>query len=509
MPFPLRKTETVIMEETKKLNAFFNPRSVAVIGATKKIDKAGNVIFKNFAYNKTRGVFKGEIYPVNPHEESILGFKCYPSITEIPGELELIVIVVPAKIVPTIMEEAVAKKVKAAIIITSGFREIGNIELEQQVATTAKKAGIRILGPNCLGVYYQKTGVDTLFLPETKVLTTGDEVIATPRPLLGDITIVTQSGAFGIAALDFLAGRQIGINKFVSFGNKSDVTESEAIQYLLYDKGTKVILLYIEDIKHGRRFLKIAKQVTAKKPIVTLKAGRSAAGARAAASHTGAIAGSDKIYDAAFEQTGVIRACDMEEFFDMGKVLAMQPPALGNKIGILTDAGGPGIMAVDECERGGLSVDRFSEETLQKFQKLKDQGVLPKFAATSNPVDVTGSVTDDMFEVAADIMFQAPEVHGIILLGLHHLPGLREKYIESVTQVSNKYSKPIVMCDIGETEMALYTRFKFEKLGVPSYPSPEDAARAMKALVRYGAYLKKNNCAEEYLSEFLKEKRKA
>jgi acyl-CoA synthetase (NDP forming) len=497
------------MEETKKLNAFFNPRSAAVIGATKKIDKAGNVIFKNFAYNKTRGVFKGEIYPVNPHEESILGFKCYPSITEIPGELELIVIVVPAKIVPTIMEEAVAKKVKAAIIITSGFREIGNIELEQQVATTAKKAGIRILGPNCLGVYYQKTGVDTLFLPETKVLTTGDEVIATPRPLLGDITIVTQSGAFGIAALDFLAGRQIGINKFISFGNKSDVTESEAIQYLLYDKETKVILLYIEDIKHGRRFLKIAKQVTAKKPVVTLKAGRSAAGARAAASHTGAIAGSDKIYDAAFEQTGVIRASDMEEFFDMGKVLAMQPPALGNKIGILTDAGGPGIMAVDECERGGLSVDRFSEETLQKFQKLKDQGVLPKFAATSNPVDVTGSVTDDMFEVAADIMFQAPEVHGIILLGLHHLPGLREKYIESVAQVSNKYSKPIVMCDIGETEMALYTRFKFEKLGVPSYPSPEDAARAMKALVRYGAYLKKNNCAEEYLSEFLKEKRKA
>jgi acyl-CoA synthetase (NDP forming) len=494
------------MEETTNLNVFFNPRSVAIIGATKKIDKAGNVIFKNFAYNKTRGVFKGEIYPVNPHEESILGFKCYSSITEIPDELELIVIVVPAKIVPAIMEEAVTKKVKAAIIITSGFREIGNIDLEQQVVATANKAGIRILGPNCLGVYYSKTGVDTLFLPETKVLTTGDEVIATPRPLFGDIAIITQSGAFGVAALDFLAGRQIGISKFVSFGNKSDVTESEVMHYLLSDKETKVILLYVEDIKHGRQFLKNAKKVTVKKPIVALKAGRSAAGARAAASHTGAIAGSDKIYDAAFEQTGVLRACDMEEFFDTGKALAMQPPALGNKIGILTDAGGPGIMAVDECERGGLSVDRFSEETLQKFQKLKDQGVLPKFAATSNPVDLTGSVTDDMFEVAADLMFQAPEIHGIILLGLHHLPGLREKYIDNVAQVSRKYSKPIVMCDIGETEMALYTRFRFDKLGVPSYPSPEDAARAMRALVRHGTYLKKNNCAEEYISEFLKRK---
>ncbi len=496
------------MEEIKRLNSFFNPRSAAIIGASKKIDKAGNVIFKNFAYNKTRGVFKGEIYPVNLNEESILGFKCYPSITEIPGELDLIVIVVPARVVPRIMEEAVTKEVKTAIIITSGFREIGNIEEEHKLVATAKKAGIRILGPNCLGVYYQKTGVDTLFLPETKVLTTGDEVIATPRPLVGDIAIVTQSGAFGVAALDFLAGRQIGISKFVSFGNKSDVTESEMMHYLLYDNETKVILLYVEDIKYGRKFLKIAKKVTAKKPIVALKAGKSAAGARAAASHTGAIAGSDKIYDAAFEQTGVIRARDMEEFFDMGKALAMQPPALGKNIGILTDAGGPGIMAVDECENNGLTVNPFSKETLQKFQKLKDQGVLPKFAAISNPVDLTGSVTDDMFEIAADLIFQDPEVHGIILLGLHHLPALREKYIDSVAQVSSKYSKPIVMCDIGETEMALYTRSRFDKLGIPSFPSPEDATRAMGALARYGKYLKNENCAEEYVNEFLKKRRK-
>jgi acyl-CoA synthetase (NDP forming) len=496
------------MEETKRLGAFFHPRSVAIIGATKKIDKAGNVIFKNFAYNKTRGVFKGEIYPVNPHEESILGFKCYPSITAIPGDLELVVIVVPAKVVSAVMEEAVAKKVKSAIIISSGFREVGNVELERQLVATAGKAGIRVLGPNCLGVYYQKTGVDTLFLPETKVLTTGDEVVATPRPLFGDIAIVTQSGAFGVAALDFLAGRQIGISKFVSFGNKSDVTESEMMHYLLFDKETKVILLYVEDIKFGRRFLEVARKVTVQKPVVALKAGRSAAGARAAASHTGAIAGSDKIYDAAFEQVGVLRACDMEEFFDTGKALAMQPPALGRNIGILTDAGGPGIMAVDECESGGLSVERFSDETLRKFQRLKDEGVLPRFAATGNPVDLTGSVTDDMFEVAADLMFQTIEVDGIILLGLHHLPALREKYIDSVARVSTKYSKPIVMCDIGETEMALYTRFRFDKLGIPSYPSPEDAARAMKALVRYGTYLKKNSCAEEYMRGFLERRSK-
>src|SRR4030043_2194065 len=307
------------MEEIKRLDAFFNPRSVAIIGATKKMDKAGHVIFKNFAANKARGIFKGELYPVNPNEESILGFKCYPSITEIPDEVEAIVIVVPAKIVPTIMEEAVTKKVKTAIIITSGFREIGNVELEEQIVATAKKAGTRILGPNCLGVYYSKTGVDTLFLPETKVLTTGDEVIATPPPMSGNIAIVTQSGAFGVAALDYLAGRQIGISKFVSFGNKGDVTESEMMHNLLYDKETSAILLYVEDIKYGREFIRIAKKVTLKKPIIALKAGRSAAGARAAASHTGAIAGSEKVYDAAFEKTGVIRARDMEDFLDKGK----------------------------------------------------------------------------------------------------------------------------------------------------------------------------------------------
>jgi len=493
------------MEETlQKMDLFFNPHSVAVIGATKKVDKAGHVIFKNLAMNKERGVFKGELYPVNLNEDSILGFKCFQSITHIPGEIDLIVVIVPAKVVPSIMEEAAAKKVKTAIIISSGFKEVGNQELEDQVVAAATKGGIRVLGPNCLGVYYSKTGIDTLFLPETKVLTTGEEVIATPRPMPGNIAMITQSGAFGVAALDYLTGRQMGVSKFVSFGNKCDVTESEILHYLLHDKETKVILVYLEDVKGGREFLKISKKVTSKKPIVIIKSGRSEAGARAAASHTGAIAGSDKIYAAAFKQGGVIRARDMEEFFDIGKALAMQPPAMGKNIGILTDAGGPGVMTVDECESLGLTVDRLSEETLQKFQELKDQNIILKIAATSNPVDLTGSVIDDMFVMAADLMFQDPNVNGIILLGLHHMPGLREVYIDGLVKVAENYTKPIVMCDIGETEMALYTRSLFDKLGFPSFSSPEDAARAMKALVEYGLYLKKSGCETEYMNSFKK-----
>ena len=182
------------MEETlQKIDAFFNPHSVAVVGATKKVDKAGHVIFKNFATNKERGVFKGELYPVNPNETSILGFKCYKSISEIPSQIELVVVIVPAAVVSSIMEEAAAKKVKTAIIISSGFREVGNKELEDQIVAIAQRGGIRVLGPNCLGVYYHKTGIDTLFLPETKVLTTGEEVVATPRPLPGGIAMITQS----------------------------------------------------------------------------------------------------------------------------------------------------------------------------------------------------------------------------------------------------------------------------------------------------------------------------
>jgi acyl-CoA synthetase (NDP forming) len=297
----------------------------------------------------------------------------------------------------------------------------------------------------------------------------------------------------------------MGVSKFVSFGNKCDVNESDILQYLLYDKETKVMLAYLEDVKDGREFLEIAKKVTVKKPVVVIKTGRSAAGARAAASHTGAIAGSDKIYDAAFEQGGIIRARDMEEFFDMGKALAMQPPALGRNIGILTDAGGPGVMTVDECESLGLTVNRFTDDIIRKFQDLKDKNLILKISATSNPVDLTGSVTDDQFVASADLMFQDPEIYGIILLGLHHMPGLREKYIDGIVKISSKYTKPIVMCDIGETEMALYTRSRFDRLCVPSYSSPEDAARAMKALVTYGEYLKRTGSADERIAAMKKE----
>lgn len=438
----------------------------------------------------------------------MLGFRSYSKLTDISGEVDLAVIVIPASAVLKVMQDAVAKKVKDVVIISSGFGEVGNHELESKIVTVAKKAGMRVLGPNCLGVYDSRTGVDMLFLPETKILTTGDEVIATPRPIPGDIAIVTQSGAFGAAAIDYLTGRQVGVSKFVSFGNKCDVTETEMLDYLLHDRETKVILLYVEDIKSGRKFMKVACKLTKRKPVVAIKAARTEAGARAAASHTGAIAGSDRIYDAAFMQTGIFRAQDMDEFFDAGKALAMQPPSRGMNTGIITDAGGPGIMVVDECVKKGLMVKRFSEGTLQKFEQMKKEGGIPLFAATLNPVDITGSATSDMFELVTDVVFRDPETSGIILLGLHHTPALGEDYIDRVAKVASRYDKPIVACDIGETEMALNTRSRFDKLDIPAYASPEDAARAMNALVKYGLYLQKSRSFKAYLDNFMSEKQK-
>ncbi|MFQ6087132.1 MAG: acetate--CoA ligase family protein, partial [Candidatus Bathyarchaeia archaeon] len=395
----------------EQMHKFFNPNSVAVVGASRKIMKAGHVIFKNFVDNKRRGVFKGELYPINLHEEQILGYKCYPSLTEITAEVELVVISVPARFVPKIMEDAAAKGVKAVVIISGGFGEIGKQELEKQVKTIAEKAGIRVLGPNCLGVYDSNTGVDMLFLPETKVLTTGDEVVATPRPMPGPIAIVTQSGAFGVAALDYLAGRQLGLSKFVSFGNKIDVNESEMLEYLLHDEQTRVILLYAESIEAGREFMNVAKRVTREKPIVALKSGKTEAGIRAALSHTGAIAGSDRIYDSVFRQVGVLRVKDMEEFFDAGKALAFQPPAAGRNVAIITSAGGPAIMAADECESRGVRVKKFSDETIEKFEDLKKAGKIPSFATNLNPLDLTGSVTSEMFVEGMKILLEDPEIH--------------------------------------------------------------------------------------------------
>ncbi|MCW4032583.1 MAG: CoA-binding protein [Candidatus Bathyarchaeota archaeon] len=486
----------------KNLQMFFSPKSVAIVGASKKSDKSGHIIFSNFVQNKRRGIFKGEIYPVNPSEDSILGYKCYPSVKNIPDDVESVVIVVPAKAVVQVLKEAADKGVDAAIIISAGFSEIGNHKGENTIKEIAKKSGIRILGPNCIGVFDSYEGMDTLFLPETKVLKTGDVMVATPRPMAGYTTLISQSGGFGVAALDYLTGQEIGISKFVSFGNKSDVNESEMLYYINKDENTRVVLLYVESIENGREFLEVAKEFTKEKPIVALKSGLTKAGARAASSHTGALSGSDEIYDAAFIQTGVIRTQNMCEFFNVGKAFVFQPPAEGRNVAILTDVGGPGVMAADESELRGINIGKLSSDTLAKFQKLKESKKIPSFSTNTNPIDLTGSATSEMFEHSLKVLLDDKNINGIIIIGIHHLPAIEEDYVDVIGKISIDHQKPIVACDIGETEMAKYIRSRFEKLGIPAYDSPEEAAHAMAALVEYGIYLKSKGCLNKYINHF-------
>lgn len=475
----------------EQIRPFFEPSSIAVVGASRYANKAGHVIFKNLAVNKRRGLLKAELYAVNPKVRMLLGFPCYPSLRKVPGPVELVVIVVPAKFVPDVMRDAARKEAKAIIIISSGFSEVGKHELEEEVVRIGRDAGMRILGPNCIGVFDPITGVDTLFLPETKVLTTGEEYVAAPRPMPGHVAFLTQSGAFGAAALDYMTGTQMGVSRFVSFGNRCDVDEADMLEFLKEDERTRVIIMYLESVKNGRRFMDVAKEVTKRKPVVALKAGRTGAGARAARSHTGSIAGVDEIYDAAFAQCGIVRVRGMEQLFDVGKALSMQPPARGPNIAVITDAGGPGIMAVDECVLRGLRVPELSEESKAKLRRLMEKGIIPPFAAIGNPIDLTGSATDDMYVEALKVVLEDPDIHGVIIMGLHHVPALTEAYVDRVAELAKEADKPVLACDIGETELAIYMRRRFDKLGIPAFESPEDVATAMAALVAYGRYLKK------------------
>lgn len=461
------------------------------MGASATRSRIGYVLAENMLNNRRRGIFKGDVYLVNPRHDRILGEKCYPSIAGIPSSVETLVIAIPSIGVPDILEEAGRAGVTAGIVISSGFAEIGNIALEKRLVEVAAKYDIRILGPNCLGVYDAYTGMDTLFLPETKLLSDGREVIATPRPKPGAVSFLTQSGAFGAAALDYMAGPHgMGIRGFVSYGNKCDVNESELLEYFSNDPKTRVILLYIEGLNDGRDFIEKAQIVTRKKPIVALKSGRTEAGKVAATSHTAALAGSDQIYEGAFKQAGIVRAQNVEELLDFARALSMQPPGITCNVAVVTNAGGPGIIATDTLVESGLEVRRFPDRIMLRFSELKAKKVLLPVISGSNPIDLTAEATSEMFALTLSTLLSEPDIGGIVLIALHHAPTILDDAVEMISKAVPEYKKPVTVCDMGETEMAVTMRTMFEKRGIPSYSMPERAARALWALVYYGRYLR-------------------
>lgn len=462
----------------EELKPFFEPNAVAIIGATNKKGKVGNVIFENFKRNKEQGIFKGNIYPVNPKLNEIEGYRVYNSVKELPDDTDLAVIAIPAPFVPNTMREIAEKGIKAVIIITGGFGELGEEgkKMEEEILQIAKENGIRVIGPNCVGVYVPDTGVDTVFLPEEKM----------DRPKSGSIAFVSQSGAFAAAMLDWAALAGIGIGKMVSYGNKIDVDDADLMDYFIYDDSIKVVTLYIEGVKEGRKFIEAAKRITKVKPVIALKSGRTEYGAKAASSHTGSLAGADVIYDAVFKQTGILRAEDFEHMFDVAKAFAKCKLPKGDRVGIITDGGGAGVMASDAVAKFGLKMAELSEETIKY---LKEH--FPPHAVAGNPTDVVGDTDAQRYKHAIEAFVNDPNVDAIVIIVLFQVPLLNEEeIIEILADYAKKSEKPIVAVAMGGKKTEHYAKILEEK-GVPVYPTPERGVRALAGLVQYTKYLEK------------------
>ncbi len=452
------------------LSTLFAPRAVAVIGATGRAGSVGQAVFGNVLQHSYAGV----VYPVNPRAVSVMSVKAFPSVLDIPDEVDLGIIIVPRDAVSGVMAECGEKGIKAAIVITAGFKELGGggVELEQKVLQAARASGIRLLGPNCLGI------INT----EPRVSLNGSFARLMPRP--GNIALISQSGAVGVAALEYAQGEEIGLSKFVSVGNKADLNENDFLAYLKDDPQTDVILFYLEDLAEPRRFFQLAQEITSgpkPKPIMAIKSGRTAAGARAASSHTGALAGSDEAYDALFAQCGVLRVETLKQLFDYALAIGMQPLPKGNRVAIVTNAGGLGIMAVDASVRYGLEIAPLQDATLEKLR----QG-LPPAANIHNPVDVLGDGREDRYRVALDAVLQDDQVDGAIVISTPQLMTDLPAIAATVAEVTPPYGKPTLVCQmaLGEIDetLAIWTKAR-----LPHYSFPEEAARAMGAMARYAA----------------------
>ncbi len=463
-----------------ELRPLFYPKSIAVIGASEKPGSLGRAIMSNLL---SIG-YRGKIYPVNIKGEKCFGLPMYKSILDVDGPIDLAVIVVPASVVPNVMTECAKKGVKTAIIISAGFSEIGESGrvLEEKVYKIAKEGHIRVLGPNCLGIYNPRSKVDLIFNPPDRQ----------QKPGPGEIAFLSQSGAFGAAILDFMAEEEIGISSFVSYGNAMDITESALLQYFSEDPETSVITMYIEGVKNGRTFSNVAKEVVVKKPIVVLKAGRTEAGAKAAKSHTGSLAGSDIVYDGVFRQLGIIRASSMFDLFTKAKALAYQPPAKGDRIAIVTNGGGVGVMAADAIELENMKVASLNESTIRKLKE-----VLPPHASPYNPVDIIGDADYMRYKNATEIVLKDSNVDALIILIIPQSPALdHSKLVEHLVNVIKSQDKPVTIAIPGG-KISRKLSLEFEKHKIPTYKTPEDAVMAMKALVIYGQYLQRRTAREK------------
>ena len=472
----------------KKMEAIFAPRSVAVIGASTTPGKVGHDIFANIL----KGGYQGVLYPVNPTAKSILSVRAYPGVSDVPDEVDLAMIILPPQRAIQAVEDSITKGVQGIVIVSAGFREVGpeGRAIEDRIVAMCREAGVRVVGPNCLGVINPHPSVSL------------NASFSARMPASGNISFISQSGALCTAVLDFAADRDFGFSKFISIGNKADVDELDLLEYFHQDTDTNVILLYIEELRRGDRFIQTVKEITSGNrptPVLAIKSGRTSAGAQAAASHTGALAGTEAVYDAIFEQAGVIRVNTIDELFDFANAFAFKVQSAlgkmvrripsGNRVAIVTNAGGPGIVATDMTVSSGLELAQFNPETIEVLASH-----LPSAANLHNPVDVIGDATQDRYENALAAVIRDDGVDGaLVILTPQSMTNALET-AKAITKIAHRSHKPIMCSFMGIVDVSAGVEYLQEQ-GYPVYRFPENAAKSFGALYRYSQWLNRQHLA--------------
>jgi acetyl coenzyme A synthetase (ADP forming)-like protein len=445
---PVRYSQEEILAT---MNRMMRPKAVAVIGASAEDGKIGNSVMKNLI----NGGYAGEIYPINPKADEILGRKAYKNIGDVPGDVDVAVFAVPAKFVPQALREVGEKNVPAAVLIPSGFAETGNHELQDEIVQIAREGGVRLLGPNIYGYYYTPQNLCATF--------------CTPYDVKGGVALTSQSGGIGMAILGFSRTSKMGVSAIVGLGNKSDLDEDDLLTYFEQDPDTNIVAMHLEDLKDGRSFVEAAQRITKKKPVVVLKAGRTALGAKAASSHTGALAGDDKVYDDILRQSGVVRAYSLNDMLEFARGIPVLPTPKGENVVIITGAGGSGVLLSDAVVENGLSLMEMPKDLDEAFKAF-----IPPFGASGNPIDITGGEPPSTYEATIRLGLEDDRIHALILGYWHTIVTPPMVFAELTARVvaearAKGIEKPVVASLAGDVEVEEASDYLYQH-GVVAYP---------------------------------------
>ncbi|SDQ95355.1 acetate--CoA ligase family protein [Thermostaphylospora chromogena] len=449
---PVQEPERIPRERIlASMNRIFKPRSIAVIGASAESGKIGNSVMRNLI----NGGYRGHIYPINPKATEILGLPAYRSVRDVPGEIDVAIFAIPAAAVPAALEEVGAKGVAGAVMIPSGFAETGNVEGQQKIVEIARRHGVRMLGPNIYGYYYTPENLCATF--------------CTPYDVKGGVALTSQSGGIGMAILGFSRTTKMGVSAIVGVGNKADVDEDDLLTFFGQDDNTRLIAMHMEDLKDGRGFVEAAREVVKRKPVIVLKAGRTAMGARAAGSHTGALAGDDRVYDDILRQAGVVRAPGLNEMLEYARALPLLPTPKGENVVIITGAGGSGVLLSDACVDNGLTLMDIPPDLDEAFRAH-----IPPFGAAGNPIDITGGEPPSTYEKTIRLGMSDPRIHALILGYWHTIVTPPMVFAELAARVvaecrAQGHDKPVVASLAGDTEVEAACEYLFDH-GIVAYP---------------------------------------